>query len=175
MEYDEKDDEVVRIAERIEHSYAYFRAVLNTDDISAWLTERAGALGALTLRATGGFYFIPRGRTLLWEDVKKILESVSSNVVYTMHVLHASDAIESVMAALVAEAESQATKIEGEIATLGKRGLGNRAQKVVDLREKVGDYEALLGKHATNLHDRLEHLQAAVAQAILVANEGEDD
>lgn len=174
IQIDADDPAADAAAQRIAAGFARYSATHAAADIGSWLVRRVYGCSAVAIRATGGVYFVPRDRVEEWRGVARALESASACRVYEIPALHSASAVECVMAALAAEAEEEATKIEEQITEVGTRGLRTRSDRVGELVQKVGGYEALLGRHQSALHDRLEHLQAAIAQAILASEEADE-
>jgi len=156
--------------------FDYYTRVWTTDDVASWLTYRAlSSCNAVTLRDTGGVYFIPRTTLDLWRRVVGALRSCSGARVFEVPALASDEAVASILDAVEREATSAAAAMEDELmeADLGARALRNRAETCAAVARKVQSYEALLGAKLDVLRDRLENLHGQLAAAALAAKDGE--
>jgi hypothetical protein len=147
---------------------------LSFGDVGGWLARRVYALRATALRATGGVYFVPRPSVEEWTLTGQALAAASGCFVHQIPALRTSEAVEAILEAVAQETQAEAKRMEEQIADLGGRGLRARLDECEAVEAKVTFYEDLLGRKATDLHDRLEHLKASIAAALL-ASSGDDD
>ena len=167
----ECSEEEEPIARRIHSAFERYTSFHSGGDIGSWLVDLAYRLRAVAIRETGGVYFVPKQNVERWSLWGRALEAASACTVYQIPAVGTKEAATCIMAAVSAEAEAEATRMEEELTELGKRGLRNRANHCDALRDKLKGYEDLLGGIQSQLHERLEHLQAAIAQALLVASD----
>ena len=168
------DPELTR---KVEDSFNYYRDILIAKDISRWLSTRlVDHVKAIKLRDTGGIYFIPRQYMAIFRKWVGILRDVSDHVIYEVPALQSDEAVEAIMAALMAEADGEITAMESELDTedLGNRAIKTRETKCETLRAKLETYAELLGVSMEATNDRLEAVQATLVEAALV-NEGDSD
>lgn len=156
---------------------AYERAQdrLITNDISAWLTSLVRFCDAVSLRDTGGFYFIPRDPMHTFRDMVEVIRSVSDHVIFEMPALKTDEAVAAIMDALLSEADTEVSAMETELdtKTLGARALKTRESKCASLRAKLKGYEDLLGITLDKMAERVEGLEASIVTASLAAADSE--
>lgn len=162
------------LRQAIYDAYARHRAELAPEDISAWLIKLADANNAVTLRDTGGIYFVPRPGVPFWRSVVTALEAVSSHRVFKIPAMKNSEAIDAITEAITGEARSLVAVMEEELQRtgddkLGDRALATRADACKGLLAKVKSYEDLLGVQMSKVVERVEGLQAGIASAALLS------
>ncbi len=160
-------DELVH---KIRDSYEHYRNTLTTTDISTWISAKLiGQVKAIKLRETGGIYFVPRDHMEIFRQWVGTLRSVSDHVVYEVPALKSEEAIEAILAALMAEADGEVEGMEDELdcEELGVRALKNRERRCEALRSKLDTYEALLGRSLNAMTERVEALQGVVVASML--------
>lgn len=163
---------VGEIINAVATAYAVQQGTFQPEDITSWLVKLAYGANAVTLRDSGGVYFIPKPAMEFWNKAAGVIESASrgSHKVFRIPAMRNSEAIEAIIDAVTAEAEQVARKIDEEIsAGLASRALETRKGVVAELLAKVSSYEELVGQQM-KVRERLETLQAAVATAQLVAS-----
>lgn len=167
------------IAAIVAADYARHRSELSPVDISSWLIKLAGSNNAVTLRDTGGIYFVPRTNVPFWRSVVSAVESVSSHRVFKIPAMKNSEAIDAITEAVTAEATRLVATMEEELQqtgddALGDRALVTRANACRALLAKVQSYEELLGVQMSKVVERVEGLQGSIAAAaLLVGAEGD--
>jgi hypothetical protein len=144
---------------------------LSSTDVSVWLTSKVKGLAGLALRESGGFYFIPKGKTRNWSAMAYALKQCSKHHLHEIPALRSKDAVDAIMAAITAETKAACDKIEAEIADaeIGPRALKTRQEEVSALLEKVSGYEELLGEKLEQLRAQAETTRSAVAAAIMMS------
>lgn len=158
-------------ANAMQMAFARYRGLLVTTDVSAWISHTlVPAARAVRLRKSGGIYFVPLDHVDAFRSWVGALRSASDHVVYEVPALKSDEAVEAILAALVAEADQELTAMEGELDTteMGKRALKVRERRCDRMREKVETYEALLGQRMGDLQGRLEGLRASLVEAAFV-------
>jgi hypothetical protein len=153
--------------------YDAYLQTLTLGDISGWLSRTTARLKAVPLRDTGGVYFMPRPSVDEWASIGAALGSASACVVHRIPALQTAEAVAAILDAVALETEGEAARMDEEITKLGGKGLQNRLERCEEVEAKVAFYEALLGTHASALHDRLEGLKASIAAALL-SGSGDD-
>ena len=154
------------------------QGLFDPGDITGWLVKMAYGKSAVTLRDSGGVYFIPRPAMEFWTKAADVVETVSHKThrVFRIPAMKNSEAVEAIVDAMTAEAEQIAKEVEDDIASgkLGGRALESRRGALEALLKKVGSYEELIGQQI-KVQDRIATVSSAVAQAILVANVESDE
>jgi hypothetical protein len=153
--------------------------VFAPEDVTSWLVALAYKQGAVTLRDSGGVYFIPRPSMDFWTRAADVVEAVSGkgHQVFRIPAMRNSEAVAAIVDAIQAEAAKVAETMEAEMLATGDDQLGKRAVKtrqadVEALLGKLADYETLLGLQL-DVRSRVEALQANLAAAALIALPGE--
>ena len=173
---DATDVEYMDLRLAIEGSYKTHRLMLAHSDVSAWLIDIAYKLGAVSLRESGGVYFIPRDNTSIWMKVAAALDAAGSSV-FTIPAMKTAEAVAAITDAITAEAVALTQKMEDELMAtgddaLGKRALGTRVQAAMELLSKLSTYETLIGKQL-EVRQRVELLSANVTAAAMTAASAE--
>lgn len=152
----------------------YLENVVNTD-VSAWFVRLCQYLHALSLRDTGGFYFIPATNVPTWERIVSAIRSATAHDIGLIPAMRTEEAVRSILSSLEYEAEQEAEAMFDEIGEgLGKRALETRANKCDALLRKVAEYEKLLGVSMDGLNARLTELQGSLAAVTLVNTSDEN-
>lgn len=170
--------EFVALNGQIVANYKRFRGELDQSDISAWLVDLTSRSNAVSLRDTGGIYFVPRDSVESWRKVVAALRAVSAHQIFTIPAMKNSEAIEAISDAVAIEAEAIAVAMERELAAtgddaLGERALATRALQCQNTIAKIAAYEGLLDVQLLKVRERIERLSADVAHAALLASADE--
>jgi len=165
------DEQVQNIDERVSASFAAHHGLYDPADITTWLVKLAYTHKAVTLRDSGGVYFIPRGSMDFWNKAADALEAAShkNHRVFRIPAMKNAEAVEAIVEAVTAEAEQVAQQIDDQVnAGLGVRALETRKAAVNELLAKIASYEELVGQQL-KVRERVESLGAAVAAAALAS------
>jgi hypothetical protein len=174
---DASGDEYITMRAAISAAFESYRLMLAHSDVSAWLIDMAYKLGAVSLRESGGVYFIPRTNTSIWMKVAAALDAVGSSV-FTIPAMKTAEAVAAITDAITAEAAALSKSIEDEMEKTGEDALGSRALKtrvntLEEMIAKVSTYEELIGRQL-EIRERVQRLSANVSAAALTAmNESE--
>lgn len=126
----------------------------------------------VSLRDTGGIYWVSNDHLNLWNQVRIVIESASeSNKVYALHTIIDESLCSAVCDALTNNVMAELTKIEKEIEGGFKqeRALKARQQRASELRDKVKEYSSILGVAMNALEERVEKTDTLAAFATLAA------
>jgi len=159
------------ILARIANGFTAQQGLFDPADITGWLVKLAYANGAVTLRDSGGVYFIPRSATEFWTKAANVIETVSGQAhrIFRIPAMKNTEAVEAIIAAVTTEAEQVATEIDAEVAKgVGPRALEARKAAADALLAKVASYEELVGQQIA-VRERVEALRASLAQVALAA------
>lgn len=149
---------------------------LTNNKISAWVWGRlAPACDAVSLRDTGGIYFIPNTHLDEWRKMVETVNTVSDVSFFGIPAMKSEDAVAAILDAISQEAKGVIERIEEELGftgeeRLGERALATRETKLYAVRAKVRSYEALLGQALPDLQAKLDDLDADVTAATLIAS-----
>ena len=159
-----------QIATAVMAGFSAQQGLFAPEDITGWLVKLAYAKGAVTLRDSGGVYFIPRPAMEFWNKAADAIQSASAHKVFRIPAMRNDEAVAAIIDAVTQEAEQEAQKINDEImAGLGDRAIETRKDRIAALLTKVGSYEELVGQKM-KISERLESLQASVATAKLIGS-----
>lgn len=166
------------IEARVQAGFSSQRGLFDPADVTGWLVKLAyKTCKAVTLRDSGGVYFIPRTAMDFWNKAADVIETVSGkrHKVFRIPAMKNAEAVEAIVDAITAEAEAVAQQIDDQVnAGLGARALETRKAAVNELLAKIASYEELVGQQL-KVRERVESLGAAVAAAALASmvSEGE--
>lgn len=164
--------EWAQIDTAVRGAYAHHRNMLAHSDVSAWLIDLAYANNAVSLRESGGVYFIPRPAVDFWMKVAGAVDASGSSV-FTIPAMRTAEAVAAITDAITAEATAMAQTVEDELMktgdeALGKRALNTRVETAMELLKKLSTYEDLIGRQL-DIRKRVETLSANVTAAALTA------
>lgn len=138
-------------------------------DISTWLITQAVECDALSMRDSGGVYFVPRHALDNWRKRADCLQEETTCKVYLVPALDSDEAVEAVMQALIDECTEFTNTLQTdlEVGELGERALETRGDRAKELLAKLSRYEALLGMSLDGVRTQLEEQQTNAIQAAL--------
>lgn len=149
-------------------------------DISSWLIDQARECDALSLRDTGGVYFVPRHAIDEWRKRADALHSASDCTVHLVPAMNSEEALDAVLEALIEECVQFSEQLDADLTDgeLGSRALRSRADQAMSYLDKVARFEKLLGAAAEGkldeLRKQIEDQKAnAVSAALTIESEGE--
>lgn len=150
---------------------------LQAMDISMWLVTQAERHDAVSLRDTGGFYFIPPHRLPAWRTLCEAVGAASSHQLYEIPAMASEKAMLAVVDALSEEARAFAAKMEEELreGEIGQRAMESRQDRCHEMVDKIGRYEGLLGQSLDTLRARIGAIQAELTAGILSAMAEDDE
>jgi hypothetical protein len=170
-QHDGTEEQATDIEARVMSGFSAQSGLFDPADITGWLVKLAYKHKAVTLRDSGGVYFIPRAAMEFWNKAANVIETVSgkNHKVFRIPAMKNAEAIEAIVDAVTAEAEQVAQQIDDQVnAGLGARALETRKALVNDLLAKIASYEELVGQQL-KVRERVEALGAAVAAAALAS------
>ena len=161
------------IAHAIEAGFNAQKELINQNDLVGLMIAMARRCLAVTLRPTGGVYFIPAEGLEFWEKICTVITRLSPKaVIYGLKPEIDPASVRAVLDAITAEAESDIATLNAELkasfdetAPLGVRALKRRAQAVEALKAKTASYASLLGQTMPDIAQALEGLQIALCEA----------
>ena len=170
------------MAKQVCDSYHWHQDNLIQSDVSAWLCRLMDKLEAVSLRDTGGVYFIPAHTLGTWERMVACIKNASSHALLGVPAMRTEQAVEAALDAIASESAQAAERLESllvaheeaesrEDGKLGARALEGRVKRAEKVEEKLSRYEALLGAKVPALHERLEALRANLVLAQMAAEE----
>ena len=171
-QHDGTEEQTTDIEKRVLVGFHAQQGLFDPADITGWLVKLAyKTCKAVTLRDSGGVYFIPRPAMEFWNKAANVIETVShkNHKVFRIPAMKNAEAVEAIVDAVSAEAEQVAKQIDDQVnAGLGARALETRKAAVNELLAKIASYEELVGQQL-KVRERVESLGAAVAAAALAS------
>ncbi len=162
--------EWAQLSTSIDKDFLSARNTLAHHDISSWLIDLAYSNGAVSLRESGGVYFIPRQAMDLWRKIVTAVDASGSSV-FTIPAMRTAEAVAAITDAITQEAVGIAAKIEAELIATGDSALGQRAIKTrikesEALLAKLATYEELVGRQL-EIRERITTMQGNAAALLL--------
>lgn len=159
-------DLVNRVRERYDHALGLWTTWL----ARTWARDIVVDLcKAVTLRETGGIYYVPPSERDTLERIEQVLAQATDHLVYKIPAMHSSDALTAILEAVNREVtafiEGMNQELEDPETDLGKRALTNRVAKCEAQIERLGAYSGVLGNALEESVKQLRQLQANVTEA----------
>ncbi len=156
----------------------HYRHVLPAASVSDVLTDMINAqFGGISLRANGGLYFVPEQHIGQWMDVIMVVEASAVNgTVNDLSVvpLEMNEmTLRDIKRSITREIETASDRLRKDIAEndLGDEALLSRAVRASQLRDRIREYESILGQALDVCHSNLD----TAVQAFSVASAVKED
>lgn len=155
----------------------HYRRMLPAASVSAMLTDLIPQLGGITLKASGGLYFIPEQHVGRWMDIIQVVAAAAveptSNDLSVVPLEMNEMTLRDIKRSICREIEGDAERLRKDIAenSLGDAALLNRAVRASQLRDRIRQYETILGEALGVCHQNLD----IAVQAFSVATAVQDD
>jgi hypothetical protein len=156
----------------------HFRRVLPSASIAATLTDIIrDKLGGIAMKDNGGLYFIPEQSVGKWMDVRMVVEASAvqptENHISVVPLEMNEMTLRDIKRQICREMESEAEQLRKDIAEndLGDKALLNRAVRASQLRDRIRQYETILGEALGVCHQNLD----IAIQAFSVASAVKED
>ena len=122
----------------------------------------------------GGCYWIPSDSLAMWKDIARAVEGSSASGrarVFMFTTAMDDEAIRAVVGSLEDNIAKELSDMEVEIASgrLKQRALESRVTKSGELRERIAEYEQMLGVTLKKLHDAVESTKKNSVMAALAS------
>lgn len=169
-------DDPSGLTEQITKDYMRALVTLTHNDVSAWLTKRVNDCDCLSLRPSGGFYFIPRTSLQRWRKIVRALHQTTPFRVFEIPAMPADETVDAVVDAMLREANAEIEQVQADVqgGELGAKALTTRARRCEAMAQKVERYETLLDRRLEDISDKLEMVRAASVAAALVAEKAKN-
>lgn len=163
------DHSMSATAEQIRSQYDRNLDALSTGMVSQWLIDLCKNLNAVAVRDTGGIYFLPPRALPAWAKITKTVRSATNHEIIMIPAMPADETVRAVLECITQEAETSADRLYSDVEKgLGDRALKTRANQAAALREKVAEYEELLGVQLTTVREKLKRLKGSLMAATLL-------
>jgi hypothetical protein len=156
----------------------HYHRVLPSSSVSDMLTDIIHEkLGGISLKTNGGLYFIPEDRITAWQDVIMVVEAAAveptTNDLSVVPLEMNAMTLRDIKRSICREVESEAERLRKDITenSLGTDALLNRAVRASQLRDRIRQYETILGQALDVCHQNLD----IAVQAFSVAAAVQDD
>jgi hypothetical protein len=154
----------------------FHQTVYNDQDISSFVIDIARKHDAVSLRDTGGIYFIPHTHLDEFNKRAEVLEKNSGLTVFRIPAEDSSNTVKAVLAAIEEEAQKGIEELKAfmypeEGDPPGERAIKTKMGKVKELTSKVSRYESLLGESLKSFTDKLTSLQSDMTVMTLASME----
>lgn len=155
------------------------KRMLTAQAVGKSLVDVLGTLAAVSLRQSGGMYWIPEEAIDRWIELGAGIEAAAdepdANKIYWVRTIMDETGIRAVKDAITSEVTSAATELTREIVegNLGEVALETRKTRAIFLRERVTTYSQILGDALQTLKDVVSVAEQAAASALAVQQSGD--
>lgn len=153
---------------QIDRAFDDVTSAIDASTMQRWLAQYVRRFKCVTMRDTGGFYFVPDKDR--WGKVVRALKR-AGQYIYQIPAVFSNDLVDAVVDGLVREIESNVTTVNDELAKgdLGPRALRSRQAACKDTITKIEKYEKLFSVTLDGLRGNVQAAQANAAEAFLRA------
>jgi hypothetical protein len=153
-------------ADRILQSVAYQQDLVPVVQLTAMLTSIVKSLGGLSLRESGGLYWLPKPSLSKWAEVQQILRNAGPNRVAVIQTMVDEESVAAVVEAITTEIEAEVGQMQSELASgLSDRAAKHRASQLNGLVDRLRTYESSLGITLDKLREGLVILDGGLIAA----------
>lgn len=160
-------------AVEIQAEFVRRRGWLHKTDVARALVAILDQLRATTLRPGGAFYWVEDRLLPRWQQVARVVEQagISQSTIYLLRNVMDDDAIKAIMDGFIDEIDRVTNEIVREIHEdkLGTVALDNRRDQACELRDKIRQYEGILGVSLASLHGRVNAAEELACKAAILA------
>lgn len=158
----------------IEEEYRRQSSLIKGAQVASALVACMKELNAVTLRPSGGVYWLPESSLRLWGQLSRVVEGASvggKNSIYKITHAFDHDSMRAVRDAIMNEARKEASEIMEEVdsGTLGERALKSKAEQADTLKSKIEIYEQILGESLDIAKDIATQAELAASGAKILA------
>jgi len=156
----------------IQELFDKYRSEITGVSVGQSLVGILADLGGAALRPSGGVYWIPEGSVEVWKEVVEAVEASSpqqKNKIYMLRTIMDESAIKAVRDAIMNEITTAAAAISEEIYSgeLGKEALENRQKKAAGLKERIVQFEGILGETLDTLKEVVGAVESSAATVMM--------
>ncbi len=166
-----EEAEAGRYEYRLQEAYRKAQGTLHPVNVSNALVEIVESLAGVSLRPSGGFYWLAPQHREFWAKIAAVIEDAGKSQVFTLTIRADIEAARAIVAGLTREAAQEALEIERLIATndLGNRALNTQATRAEKMCDKLAAYEGVLDVSLADVRAKMETAREAALRAQLVA------
>ncbi len=156
-----------------------FLGLVKPAQVTAALTGIITLLNGTSLRPKGSIYWIPGTAADRWAEVCAAVEAAGTGHGNRCHLIRHQldgDALKAVRDAIVREVQDEVARIEADVQSgeLKERGLNNRKDEAVALREKLRLYEETLHVGMGEMHALIDQAEQTALSAAMLASIGSE-
>ena len=153
---------------RILHRYQIELKRLPSNKVSIALVRVLDHMHAVSLRPTGGIYWLPQGAVSKFQEAAKAFEEASedsSNIIYFQTTAMDDDLRRTVVDSLKRSISNEVSTMEEDVMTgdLGKRAIKTKKERCAKLRARVIGYQKMFSVTLKELEDHLDTVESAEA------------
>ena len=154
------------------HRYQIEQQRCSSHKLGIAMVKMVDRLHGVSLRPTGGFYWIPEPAIPRWNLLAQSIQDSSpdkSNVVYSVRTAMDDQLRSAVISGLTHSIETEIKAMQESLETddLGKRALKTKSSRCGRLRQRVVGYQKMFSVALTQLEDQLDEVETAEAFSVL--------
>tara|TARA_R100001129_G_scaffold56172_2_gene38664 strand:+ start:605 stop:1459 length:855 start_codon:yes stop_codon:yes gene_type:complete len=154
------------------HRYQIEQQRCSSHKLGIAMVKMVDRLHGVSLRPTGGFYWIPEPAVPRWNALAKAIQDSSpdgSNVVYALKTAMDDELRRTVIDGLTHSLESEVGTMEEDVMSmeLGKRALKTKKERCARLRQRVEGYRKMFSVALSDLDHHLDRVESAVSVCVL--------
>lgn len=151
----------------LQAKYDLAKATLGGNAIGRSLVDIVASLKGTALREAGGVYWLPEESVAIWEKIVAAFQEAGQSKVYVCRTVLDAETVRAVSDAIVDEVLKASGSLADEIRSgqLGEQALETRKQRAKALHTRVSEYEQILGRAMSHLHDVIGVAEMAAASA----------
>jgi len=162
------------LVDAITASYFSNMDTVSSTKAGGWLSWLMKRCDAVSLKDTGGTYYVPPHMVALWKKMVNAIHASTSHRVTCLPAMRCEDTIAAVLDAITMEAESAVTKMQlaitsGNVGAKALEGKRVGTAKVDAMERKLARYEGIVGQRLDAIRDSLDGVRVTIAAAMLVA------
>lgn len=165
------------VAAKVMKEYARYVNTHTSRDVMTMITKALKAWSSVTLRETGGIYFVPRTQSDNLRKLQGAIERMGSSLVFILPVHATEDSKRSLGIAAQGSIESELAELRTEIDSFladpdGVRPstLTRRLEAFNELRSRAGLYQSILSVTVEDLAGQLKSMEDSVQTMLAQKN-----
>lgn len=160
------------LIQRVREEFALEKGKVPAAQMGQILVRCVESLKGVSLRPSGGFYWLAEEDVPKWEQVCDVIEGANSgNKMYLLRTTTEPETVDAVCDAVITQVQAKLDALAESIESgdLGKRALKSRETMAQELDEYLQRYEGIFQKSFKELRDRADEVEATAALALMQA------
>lgn len=158
------------VADVIVLGYLRELRTIHHHDLSSWMVTSLRRANAVSLRESGGLYFLPAGFGLNeWRAMGEVLAEATHCRVFEIPAMASKMAAQAVLDALTREVREYVEGIDEQLGKVGSRALATRKTELAAYVGKLSVFEGVIGEKLEGLRAQIAAVEGKVAHAALAA------